>query len=623
MADGAGEPFRMRYHTGMVAPFPRRRFLGFIRHLKIITKEFGIQRFRLLGTQRYVLDELEKGLAEGITSFTILKARQLGMSTFFLALDLFWAFEHSGLSGAFATHTDQSKNQFRNIIRMFLSNLPATHKYAKVTENRDLITFENSSMFSYMVAGVKEKATSIMGKSGAYNYIHATEVAFWGSEDDLVELSAAYSQHNPHRLKIVETTANGFNFFQELWEAAETSKTQRAIFVGWWRSELYSFAEQHPYFRIYMPDGIRSSLTALERKRCKAVKDQYGFTISPEQMCWYRWKLSEEMAEDQLSMDEQFPWLPEDAFVATGTNFFTSSSLTGAMREARKRPLLPFRYVLGKEWHETGVMPSSSARAELKIWEEMSPIGYYSIGCDPAFGSSDEADRTVICVHRCFADRVVQVAEFVSVSTSTYQCAWVLAHLAGYYRAAMVVLELSGGAGQTVMDELNRLRHQVAQRPQPGAKDLRDTLAHISHFMFRRIDSLSGGLCYQWKTTAENKFAMLTAAKDSFELGRLNINSMQCLEEMKSIVYVDGNLKGEGRRKDDRVMAMALAHEGWRKWIQARLINQGHTFSEAYREETVGPKKQVEKIALDYLQSARVIKPGQVIGQSPYEGKRE
>lgn len=605
---------RLTIPDGKVRPFPRERFLGFIKHLKILTKEFGIIPLRMLGTQTYVLDEICKGLEEGVTSYVILKARQLGMSTFFIALDLFWAFEHKGLSGAFATHTDQSKNQFRNIIQLFLTNLPANYKIKDVKENRDFIVFANASMFSYMVAGVKEKAGSNMGRSGAYNFLHATEVAFWGSGEDLAELAAALSTHNPNRLEIIETTANGFNHFQELWEAAKSSKTQRAIFVGWWRNELYAFPENHPFFAIYMPDGPASRLTSLERQRVRQVKDQYDYEITHEQIAWYRWQLEEKQHGDQVSMDEKFPWVEEDAFVASGSNFFTATSLTHAMRQARKTPFLPWRYILGTQWPETGVVATNSKRAELKVWEETNPNGHYVLGCDPAFGSSDEADRTVIHVARCYADRLIQVAEFVSASTSTYQCAWVLAHLAGYYRASMVVLELSGGAGQTVLDELQRLQAATAQMPVEGAPDLRSVLALMRQYMYRRIDVLSGQLAYQWKTTNENKFAMLSAMKDAFDLGRFRINSLGLLEEMKSLVYDAGTLKGEGRKKDDRVMAAGLAHEGWRKWVMQRLINQGLTYAEGQRQAEAGPRSRPEQMALDYLRAMRVLRPGQTIG---------
>src|SRR6516162_8849747 len=77
-----------------VAPFPADRFIGFIKELKVITKDYGLVRFQLLGTQQYVLDEICEGLARGITTFVILKARQLGMcvdpNTRVLTADLRW-----------------------------------------------------------------------------------------------------------------------------------------------------------------------------------------------------------------------------------------------------------------------------------------------------------------------------------------------------------------------------------------------------------------------------------------------------------------------------------------------------------------------------------------------------
>src|SRR5438045_2818601 len=75
--EGRGRVTRLVIPDGRVRPFPRARFLGFIKHLKILTKEFGIIPLNMLGTQVYVLDEICKGLEAGVTSFVILKARQL------------------------------------------------------------------------------------------------------------------------------------------------------------------------------------------------------------------------------------------------------------------------------------------------------------------------------------------------------------------------------------------------------------------------------------------------------------------------------------------------------------------------------------------------------------------
>jgi hypothetical protein len=599
-----------------VAPFPRERFLAWCKGLKVQTKDFGLKPFELLGTQTYVLDEICAGLEEGISTFVILKARQLGMSTFFIALDLFWAFEYGGLSGAFATHTDQSKAQFRQIIKVFFAHLPRSHRVKPEKENRDMLVLANGSMFVYLVAGIKQKDVSNMGRSGAFNFLHATEVAFWGSEEDKKELSATLSTHYQHRLAVYESTANGFNHFEEQWIAAKQSPTQKAIFVGWWRNELYAFPETHPWFRVYMADGERTSLSPLERRRIRQVQELYGITVTAPQLAWYRWKLAEQTDGDQAKMDELFPWIEDDAFVATGAKFFTNESLTDAMRLARKSMLLPYRYLMGDHWKDLGVVAGTLKNSELKIWEEADKAGVYVVGCDPAYGSSDEADRSVIHVARCFADRLIQVAEFATPNASTYQCAWVLAHLCGYYGNVIVNLEITG-PGTVVFDELNKLRAETANMvsKEDGPK-LQNVLGNMKHYLFRRPDNPSGGLAYQWRTTAETKTVLMNGFRDGFELKRHIIKSLYCLDEMKGIVLEGGSIHGEGRSKDDRVMAAALAHEAWRRWAQQRLMASGLTYEQAMKHAVTGGPNMVEKMAIDYLRGSGILRPGQNLGSA-------
>jgi hypothetical protein len=539
-------------------------------------------------------------MAEGQSTFVILKARQLGSSAFFIALDLFWNFEHKGLSGSFVTHTDVSRDQFRQTIDIYLAHLPKTHKIRTPKHNRNMIIFANGSQMVYLVAGTREKGKAGLGRSGAYNFAHCTEVAFWGSEEELKEFRAAQASHYPHRMQIYETTANGFNFFEEMWQVAKASKTQRAIFVGWWRNELYAFPGAHPNYSLFMPDGEASKLTKLERKRAEAVKQAYGFEVTREQIAWYRWKIEDECDGDQSKMDEMFPWTEDDAFVATGAKFFTNESLTDAMREARGAPLLPYTYTLGRTWQDTEVHQVKVTRATLKIWEEAKPGGVYVIGCDPAYGSSDSADRTAIEVFRCFADKLVQVAEFNSPIVSTYQCAWILCHIAGYYRDVMVNLEISG-PGQAVFQEMNALRQFAAGSQQEGYAALKDCLGSMRHFLYRRTDALRGDLAFQWRTTSESKTAMLNGFKDSFELRRCILKSMMALDEMKSITMEDGSIQAEGRGKDDRVMACGLAHEAWKRWVQDKLRSQGITFAGVYSNPDGSKPNPVQSRILNYM----------------------
>lgn len=597
-----------------VAPFPRKKFDAFLRGARVQTKDFGLQPFRLLGTQRYMLDELCRGLDEGKTSFIFLKARQLGASTFFLMLDLFWAFNYSGLAGAIATHTDQSREKFRADIETFFHHLPESHVIKKHAHNRLMLVLKNGSQFVYLVAGVKTKATAGLGRSGAYNFCHMSEVAFWGEEGDVSELETTMSQHYPHRLQIIESTANGFNFYHDMCEEAKQSKVIHFVFVGWWRNELYAFDRRDPRYAIYMPD---EKLNVLERKRVRLVKERYDFDIKLEQIAWYRWQLESKQRDDQQTMDQNFPWVEEDAFVATGAKFFLAEGLTDAMRAARRVPYMPFKYRLGEDWTETALVDATKIRGreDLRVWELCDPAGRYVIGCDPAFGSSDTADRTTIHVARCFADRLIQIAEFASASTLTYQCAWVLCHLAGYYRHVMVNLEISG-PGATVFQEMIHLQRSASRAKNVEGQaqtDLRDIFGSTQHYLYKRVDSMRGDLAYQWRTTHENKHSMMCSYRDSFQLGRFIVNSTECLEEMRTIVYDEGSVYAEAKRKDDRVIAAALAHEAWKRWVQPKLLAMGYTYAMWLQEQAGQKQNPTTQAVARHINFLQKLGPAKVI----------
>lgn len=588
--------------------------MKFLKVLKVQTKDFGLQTLHdnLLGTQLYVLDEIEKGLAEGVSTFCILKARQLGLSTLWLAIDLFWAFEHPGLSGCIATHADTNRDQIRAIVDVFLAHLPPSHKVKVSKHNRTMLIFKNGSQFTYLVAGTREKAgkKAGLGRGGAYNFAHRTETANWGSEEDLKELRAAMSTHYKHRLQIDETTARGFNFFHDMYEQAKMSPGMRAIFIGWWRNELYAFDQEDPRFLQYMPKGLKETLTPLERRRVRDVKDSADFEVTHEQVAWYRWKLDDECNGDQAKMDEMFPWTDEDAFQATGAKFFTNAALGMQMKAAKATKLRLYNYVLGAEWKDLGVMETQDRRAGLRVWEPPKPGNEYVIGCDVAYGRSDKGDRHSISIYRCFADRLFQVAEWVSVVASTYHCAWVLAHLAGWYQTTMVNLEMNG-PGEAVFNELNSLKVGMSRMPaMPHENDIKGVLNNMRHFLYRRADSLSGGLLFQWKMTEMNKFSMMSAFKDSVDLGRIIIRSMPCLEEMRSIKIEDGVIEAEGAKKDDRAIASGLAHEAWKRWVQPRMLGNGATYKVVLERESqsgpIPPERVAQAMVIDYLRRARI-----------------
>ena len=544
--------------------FDLQKFYKFCSELKIETKEEGLKKMgKLLGTQTYVMEEIQKGLAQDVHFFVILKGRQLGITTVSLALDLYWQFTHPGWQGTLVADTEENRDMFRSTLAMYMEGLPKEYKIPLIAHNRNQMVLKNRSRIFYQIAGNKSR----LGQGKAITYLHGTETASWGNEEGLASLIASLAEKNPERLYMFESTAQGFNMFHDMYKTAKSAKTQRAIFCGWWRNEYYSVTADSNIYKVYW-DG---KLSPEEKEWTKDIKKLYGVEINSRQMAWWRWKMLEGIKDESL-MYQEFPPTEDYAFVMTGTSFFSSSRCTDAAKEAKKNLPDCYRYIFGQSFQDTEVMKSTERLGTLRIWEEPNDSAYYVIGADPAYGSSDWADRFCIQVFRVYANGLDQVAEFATSEMNTYQFAWVIAHLAGAYKNSTLNLEVNG-PGQAVINEIRTLRRMAASMGNSTGKDLMDVLGNMQNYLWRRNDNLGGpGNSMGYLTTSSTKERMLAYYKDYFERGMMNVFSMDLLEEMKTIVRENGFIGAPGRAKDDRVIAAALACVAFAEQVQPRLI---------------------------------------------------
>ena len=574
--------------------FDLKKFYKFCSELKIETKEEGLKKMgTLLGTQTYVMDEIQKGLDEDVHFFVILKGRQLGITTISLALDLYWQFTHPGWQGTLVADTEENRDMFRSTLAMYIEGLPKEYKIPLVAHNRNQMVLKNRSRLFYQIAGNKSR----LGQGKAITYLHGTETASWGNEEGLASLIASLAEKNPERLYMFESTAQGFNMFHDMYKTAKRAKTQRAIFCGWWRNEYYSVPADSNIYKVYW-DG---KLTGEEKEWHRDIKKLYGFEINSRQMAWWRWKMYEGIKDDAL-MYQEFPPTEDYAFVMTGTSFFSHTRCTEAAKTSKKTECDHYRYAFGQLFQDTDVLRSTERLGTLKVWEEPVDTAYYVIGADPAYGSSDWADRFCIQVYRCYADGLDQVAEFATSELNTYQFAWVIAHLAGAYKNSTLNLEVNG-PGQAVINELRNLKRLASSMGGATGKSLMDVLGSMQNYIWRRNDTL-GGLSNSigYLTTSNSKERMLQYMKDYFERGMMGILSMDTLEEMKGIVRENGFIGAPGRGKDDRVIASALAAVAYAEQIQPRLIAQKITRAVSASQESYTPEQiAVGRNVSDYL----------------------
>jgi hypothetical protein len=547
---------------------------NFTSELWIDTKEFGSVKLgtHRLSTQKRLIREMKRGMENGYHDFITLKSRQVGISTETLALDMYYAFRFAGSRGAIVLHTDKALDLFRSTLETYYAGLPDDWKVEQIQHNRNQWFLANRSIIQYMVAGETMRAGSL-GRSSAIVFGHMTEVAFYGDPNQVDSLRATMAKRNPNRFYHWESTANGHNFFQDMWVTAQESATMWPIFIGWWANDLYRVERDSKEYQMYW--GAKGRMTKDERDWYNRLLQDYDFDLTPEHLAWYRCYRAEQATSDEMMLQE-FPTTPEEAFQSTASKFFRAGELTKSYnRCAKEEKPKCYHMYFGAEFTETIAEECREKGAHLKVWEEPVKGGFYTLGADPAYGSSVDADRYVIEVHRCWANREEQVAEFCVTELRTDQFAWVIAYLAGCYQPCVLNVEFNGPGGAVLM-ELDKLKKRAGKSWIPGqAKTMMDIMRNIQAYYYVREDAVSQkSRSMHTITTSRIKDAYMSAYRDAFERGIYVLHSRDLIDEMSTITREGTEIRGEGTAKDDRVVASALAHKAYYDQMISRLIMQ-------------------------------------------------
>lgn len=583
--------------------FEIERFRTFCSRLRIPTKEKGLLALDWLGTQQYVMQEIAAGLRRDVHSFTILKGRQMGISTVLLALDLYWLFKHGGLQGLLVTDTDKNRELFRSNLTAFMKSLKRNERPTEEGHNRLMLSMGNGSRLEYLVAGTRKEGN--LGRGSAGNYLHATECSSWGDEEGYASLMNTLAQINPNRLYVFESTARGYNMFYEAWEVAKKSKTEHAMFVGWWRNEFYRKDSNTLEYKTYW-DGAP---TGDERVWIGEVFARYRYEVQPEQIAWWRWYVAEKMKGDEMMAFQEMPPTEEYAFQLSGSKYFSAERVNLNFQAALKNPEPEyFRYKFGLNYEDTEFIETSQENADVQIWELPHPGAVYVIGADPAYGSSEWADEFAVCILRCYADRVVQVAEIGTPDWNEAQYAWAISHMAGSYVGATLCLEMQGPGG-AVYNELNNLKRQYGNmRKGDPRQGIYDVVGKMRDYFWRRQDSLSGQYsAQQWQTSAKEKQRMFATLRNYFEREMVDIRSLVTIQQLRNIHRNGDQIGGEGRAKDDRVVALAIGVVAWNDMIMQEMQAENRTYALENRPpEEPRQVTTVEHAVLKYLASAGV-----------------
>src|SRR5215472_4721494 len=298
-------------------PTLRQGIYDMLESVELDTKEQGRTHVTPWPSQKLVIDAICKGMAEDVHEYVVLKCRQVAITSVCSVIELFWSLVHPGTQGAIICDRTDNLERLRRIFANLLETLPPEwrgREHRLLVNNRSGLAFANRSVLDLLAAANNPD----LGASRAINLLHATECSLWRSLAGVESLKAALARQNPHRLYVWESVANGFNWFYQHCQQAKRDRHMRFVFCGFWSNPTYSIPKADPDYKIYW-DG---SLSEEELKRARYVKQEYGVTIKPEQIAW--WRREAERTTDEMML-RHYPWHEIECFIASGSSFFPAA----------------------------------------------------------------------------------------------------------------------------------------------------------------------------------------------------------------------------------------------------------------------------------------------------------
>ena len=300
---------------------------------------------------------------KGLRRWLILKARQMGVTTYYCIDLLDEALWNPGMTCAILAHERPALTKIFQIVKRAFDNLPEEIKPKTRSDT------QNQYLFDTAYNGLpldSEIYVALKLRSSTVQRLHITESAYI---KDRQELEAGSKQAVPKEGIISEeTTANGYDEFHDMFVGALNDPNPgimdpKALFFAWHEDPDYTLP------------GTIDAYTEDELNLKAGVLKEYQKTLSDGQLLWRRWKIKDlatgkkllGLRPDQLFRQE-YPSFWWEAFQTGAGNVFDADILMAT------KPSVPI------EVRENG----------LQIFEKVQPGGEYLMGVDPSGGEADD-----------------------------------------------------------------------------------------------------------------------------------------------------------------------------------------------------------------------------------------
>lgn len=176
---------------------------------------------------------------------------------------------------------------------------------------------------SLRVTNAKEAAK---GRGFTLRTTHLTEVAHWPSDEVMVAVLNAVPEE-PDTLVVLESTANGTNWFKTRWEEACAGESSYIpIFAPWHEEPAYAMALDAEQEERFWSEDYGKGEWGEDEER---LVEQYGCTAG--QLMWRRRAIVDRCGSKIDVWNQEYPASPADAFIASGKHVFAVSFIKRVM----------------------------------------------------------------------------------------------------------------------------------------------------------------------------------------------------------------------------------------------------------------------------------------------------
>ena len=485
---------------------------------------FNDVQHEFIDTLNQAIEDFEAGIINDI-SILVLKGRQQGFTTVVTALQLAYSITHRNFQGfTLADKSDNSEAIFQNKAKFPYSQLPDALHPTEKFNNRKQLLFEKINS-SWAV----DTATKDVGRSRTVNFFHGSECAFW--KDGIAPIQGALGEaFTKNCIKIYESTANGYNDYQKMWD----SGVHINCFYEWWKTKEYRISFRNEEMR-------EDFLHTIDTKkgwiwdRLRWLKDDKH--LDAEQLFWYWNKYDKYLDKDLIK--QEYPSTPQEAFLLSGKNVFDTAVILERLSRLQK-PLKVGYFIYDYDGLRiSNVRWVNDRSGYIKIYQLPNTPAYteYCIGGDTAGEGSD-----YFTGHVLDARTGIQVAKLrhqfdADQYTRQMYC------LGLYYKWALIGIEANFDSYP--IKELQRLHY-----PKQYVRETQDSYTGKTEKRFGfRTTSLT-------RPTAISRLVEIVREHPD------TINDKETLEELLTITRNEkGRIEAPQGGHDDDMMGLAIAHQ--------------------------------------------------------------